>query len=285
MHLPFIFFCAFVIDFGYVAFLIFDFDGTIADTLGAIVRVTNRIAPEYGYSPTTPEKLKYYQSLSTQEMLKQSEIPLFRLPFLLRRVRRELGAELPSVSLAPHLASTLRELVAADHQLMIMSSNSRKNIQVFLELHGIGDVFESVQGGVGLLSKARVLKRIVQRGGLDFSQVIYVGDETRDVDASNQIGILVAAVTWGFSSREALAAQKPSFLIDHPRQLLGAAQTLVNPSWIRREYHASNGLSRSRPPRPQPNSEPLNINGVSLNGTKQGINRARQGGRGASSSS
>lgn len=220
---------------GYVAFLIFDFDGTIADTLAAIVRITNRIAPEYGYSPTTPEKLKYYQSLSTQEMLKQAEIPLFRLPFLLRRVRHELGIELNKVPIAPDLTDTLHDLLAANHRLMIMSSNSQRNIQSFLAIHGLSNVFESIQGGVGLLSKSRTLKRIVQKGSIDFSQVIYVGDETRDVDASHQTGILIAAVTWGFSSREALAAQKPAFLIDHPRQLLGAAQTLMNPSWVRKE--------------------------------------------------
>ncbi|PZO12541.1 MAG: phosphatase [Leptolyngbya foveolarum] len=231
-----------------MAFLIFDFDGTIADTLGAIVRITNRIAPEYGYSPTTPEKLKYYQSLSTKEMLRQSELPLFRLPFLLRRVRKEMAAEMNAVPIAPNLVPTLRDLLAHNHRLMIMSSNSRRNIEGFLTLHDIEDVFESVQGGVGLLSKARVLKRIVQKGDLDFSQVIYVGDETRDIDASKQIGILVAAVTWGFSSREALAAQDPAFLIDHPRQLLGAAQTLVNPSW-RQEYRSipTNSVFHSRP--------------------------------------
>ncbi|WP_121969400.1 HAD hydrolase-like protein [Leptolyngbya sp. BC1307] len=219
-----------------MAFIIFDFDGTIADTLAAIVRITNRIAPEYGYSPTTPERLRYYQSLSTPEMLKQAEIPLFRLPFLLRRVRREMGSEIGTVPIAADLVPTLRDLVAAGHRLMIMSSNSQRNIQRFLALHGIGDVFESVKGGVGLLGKARVLRRIVQRGDVDFSQVIYVGDETRDIDASKQVGILIAAVTWGFSSREALAAQRPAFLIDHPRQLLGAAQTLVNPSWIKRGH-------------------------------------------------
>ena len=222
-----------------MAFLIFDFDGTIADTLGTIVRITNRLAPEYGYSPTTPEKLKYYQSLSTQEMLKQSEIPLFRLPFLLRRVRREMGIELETVSLVSDLEPTLRELVARGHQLMIMSSNSSKNIHRFLQRHQIDDIFISVQGGVGLLSKSRVLKRIVQRGGIDFSQVIYIGDETRDVDASSRIGILIAAVTWGFSSREALANQAPDFLLDHPRQLISAAQTLVNPSWVRSAYRPS----------------------------------------------
>ncbi|MGB3292963.1 MAG: HAD hydrolase-like protein [Phormidesmis sp.] len=247
-----------------MAFLIFDFDGTIADTLATIVRITNRIAPEYGYSPTTPEKLRYYQSLSTQDMLKQAEIPLFRLPFLLRRVRREMGAEIMTVPIAPDLAATLRDLAAANHQLIVMSSNSQQNIHCFLNRHGLSDVFESVQGGVGLLSKARVLKRIVQRNNLDFSQVIYVGDETRDIDASHRVGILVAAVTWGFSSREALAAQQPAFLIDHPRQLLGAAQTLVNPSWLRQENRLPTRLKSRLPP---------------------SVNHSRQGGRGVNPSS
>ncbi len=219
-----------------MAVLIFDFDGTIADTLDTIVRITNRIAPEYGYSQTTPERLRYYQSLSTKEMLKQSEIPLFRLPFLLRQVRREMSTELDNVSVATDLVPTLRTLNENGHQLMIMSSNSRHNILRFLERQGIADLFSSIQGSVGLLSKARMLRRIIRREELDFSQVIYVGDETRDVDASNQIGVLIAAVTWGFSSREALAAQSPAFLVDHPRQLLGAAQTLVNPSWVRQDF-------------------------------------------------
>lgn len=203
------------------------------------MRITNRLAPQYGYSPTTPEKLKYYQSLSTQEMLKQSELPLFRLPFLLRRVRREMSTELDQVSLVAELEPTLRELVNRGHQLMIMSSNSSRNIHRFLNRHKIDDIFTSVHGGVGLLSKARVLKRIVQRGGIDFSQVIYIGDETRDIEASHRVGILVAGVSWGFSSREAIAAQGPDFLIDHPHQLISTAQTLVNPSWVRNDYRPS----------------------------------------------
>ncbi|EDX86841.1 haloacid dehalogenase-like hydrolase, putative [Synechococcus sp. PCC 7335] len=219
-----------------MAVLIFDFDGTIADTLDTIVRITNRIAPEYGYSPTTPDKLRYYQSLSTKEMLKQSEIPLFRLPFLLRQVRREMTTELDAVPVAAELVPTIKALSENGHQLMIMSSNSKHNILRFLERQQIANLFSLIQGGVGLLSKARTLKQIIRREGLDFSQVIYVGDETRDIDASKQVGISIAAVTWGFSSREALAKQSPAWLIDHPRQLLGAAQTLVNPSWVREDY-------------------------------------------------
>lgn len=209
------------------------------------MRITNRIAPEYGYPPTTPEKLSFYQSLSTKEMLKQSEIPLFRLPFLVRRVRREMGAELPNVGVAADLKETLQALSEADHQLMIMSSNTQNNIESFLKQHDINHLFSSIIGSVGLLSKARALRRIIQKGDIDFSQVIYVGDETRDVDASKQVGVLVAAVTWGFSSRDALAAQDPAFLIDHPKQLLGAAQTLVNASWVRKDYRFRRSKGRA----------------------------------------
>jgi phosphoglycolate phosphatase len=36
----------------------FDFDGTLADSLGAIVAITNRLAPEFGYAPTPPDQLE-----------------------------------------------------------------------------------------------------------------------------------------------------------------------------------------------------------------------------------
>ncbi|MEM8545552.1 MAG: HAD hydrolase-like protein, partial [Cyanobacteria bacterium P01_H01_bin.119] len=38
-----------------VTCFIFDFDGTIAKTLGAVVRIVNQLAPEFGYSPVNAE--------------------------------------------------------------------------------------------------------------------------------------------------------------------------------------------------------------------------------------
>ena len=51
-------------------------------------------------------------------------------------------------------------------------------------------------------------------------EVIYVGDETRDIEASKTIPIKVIAVSWGFNSAEALAKQNPDFLIQKPSELL-----------------------------------------------------------------
>ena len=51
---------------------------------------------------------------------------------------------------------------------------------------------------------------------LKSQEILYVGDELRDVKASQKAGIPVAAVTWGFNSRESLAASKPTYLFDRP---------------------------------------------------------------------
>ena len=59
--------------------VIFDFDGTLADTLDAIVRITNRLSEKFGYQPTHPEKLSQIQNLSSWQIIQQSEISWFKL--------------------------------------------------------------------------------------------------------------------------------------------------------------------------------------------------------------
>ncbi|PSB03825.1 HAD family hydrolase, partial [Merismopedia glauca] len=58
------------------------------------------------------------------------------------------------------------------------------------------------------------------------AKVIYVGDETRDIEAARKSKIKAIAVCWGFNFREILAKYKPDFLIDRPSQLLEVVQHL-----------------------------------------------------------
>ena len=54
--------------------------------------------------------------------------------------------------------------------------------------------------------------------------MLYIGDETRDIRASQKAGINVAAATWGFNSLDALRSQNPTYLLDHPSDLLKVCQ-------------------------------------------------------------
>lgn len=209
--------------------LIFDFDGTIADTLEAIVTITNRLAVHYGYPQTTPERLKYLRALSTAELLAQSHVPLFQVPFLMRRVRRELHQDVDSIQPFKHLSDVLLALAADGFTIMIASSNAPSTIRPFLERHGLNNVFDQIYGNIGLLGKARSLRRIMRRHRLVPEEILYIGDETRDIEAAHCQGLAVAAVSWGFSDRTALEAQGPTFLVDTPEDLYQAV----------REFHCS----------------------------------------------
>jgi phosphoglycolate phosphatase-like HAD superfamily hydrolase len=58
--------------------------------------------------------------------------------------------------------------------------------------------------------------------------VIYVGDETRDIEASKKAGIPVIAVTWGLNDREILAMAQPDQIIDSPDNLLACIKQILN---------------------------------------------------------
>ena len=129
----------------------------------------------------------------------------------MRRVRQELRNEVDSIQPFEQLGDVLPALVADGHSIMIASSTAPSTIHRFLEHHGLSQVFSEVYGNIGLLGKARSLRRIMRRHRLVSGEILYIGDETRDVEAAQCQGLAVAAVSWGFSDRTALAAQGPTF--------------------------------------------------------------------------
>lgn len=200
--------------------IIFDFDGTIADSFEMVLTISNRLAAEFGYLPALPEDIKRLKALSSREILRQAKVPFFRLPFLLRRLRFELNREICKLSPIPGIKEALQELKQQGHLLGIVTSNSVENVAEFLKAQGMEDLFDFIGSGLTLFGKGKVIQRIIKQQQLDPLTVIYVGDETRDIEAARKIQIQAIAVTWGFNSSEALLEQKPDFLISHPRELV-----------------------------------------------------------------
>lgn len=206
--------------------IIFDFDGTIADTFDAVLRITNELAVELGYKPTTPEDVQRLRNLDSREIIKQSGIPLFRLPFLMKRLKADLRREIPYLTPIEGMINALNYLKARGNSLGIVTSNSWDNVSAFLKIHGLERHFSFVYSGTTLFGKGRVINRILKQHNLDFQRVVYVGDETRDIEAAKKIQIKVVAVSWGFNAEEALLRQNPDFLIHHPDELIDVIQTL-----------------------------------------------------------
>jgi phosphoglycolate phosphatase-like HAD superfamily hydrolase len=71
-----------------------------------------------------------------------------------------------------------------------------------------------------------VINRFLKQANLTPEEVIYVGDETRDIEAAKRSQIKMIAVSWGFNSKTVLAEHNPDFLIHHPNELIQVISTL-----------------------------------------------------------
>lgn len=206
--------------------ILFDFDGTLADTFDAIVRITNDLAGEFGYKPTTLEDIAILRNLSSREIVKKSGVSIFKIPFILKRVKNRLHNNIQQINSISGIRETLWELKNNGRILGILTSNSEDNVSFFLKKHNMQEFFSFIYSESTLFSKHRVIRKFLNQNNLKPEEVIYVGDETRDVEACKKISIKVIAVSWGFNSREALARHNPDFLIDAPSELLEVVSRL-----------------------------------------------------------
>ncbi len=204
--------------------VLFDFDGTIADTYSAIVRITNKLSSEFGYKALDREELLLLKNLSSREIVKLSEISIFKLPFLVRRVRTELSKEIAELSPISNISPILLELKSRGYTLGIVTSNIKENVEIFLLNNQLRSLFSYVYASTSIFGKHRVINQAIRNNQLNKSDVIYVGDETRDIRSARRSNIGIAAVSWGFNSAEILQAYQPDYLVDKPCELLEAIE-------------------------------------------------------------
>ncbi|MEG3439926.1 HAD-IA family hydrolase [Pannus brasiliensis CCIBt3594] len=200
--------------------VVFDFDGTIADTHDTFVEIVNGLAAEFGYKPVNSEEVEILKNLSSREVIERSKVPPFWIPFLLYRVKREFNKRIDRLEPFADLHSCLASLKERGYTLGIITSNTRENVTTFLKKHQLFDFFDFIYSGTPLFGKHKIIDRLIRQNRFQLSEVIYVGDETRDINAAKKSKVKAIAVGWGFNSPKILAKFQPDYLIHHPRELL-----------------------------------------------------------------
>ncbi len=200
--------------------LVFDFDGTIADTLGETRLIFNRMAPDYGIREVAEHELDHLRHLSLSALLDHLEIPKRRVPTLIARGTGMMRGNITRIKMIEGMSEVLVELRRHVDSFGILTSNATANVDLFLRTHGLRDQFDFISSTSKLTGKSKHLKAILKTFSLRPGELLYIGDELRDVKAAQKAGIPIAAVTWGFNSRAALAAAEPDYLFDQPVDFL-----------------------------------------------------------------
>lgn len=191
--------------------VIFDFDGTLADS-GAWFRSTiNDVAQRYGFRQITDSELDELRGKRTIEIIRYLGVPSWKIPFIARHMRQLVARDAHLIGLFEGVGTLLTWLAERNVAIAIVTSNSEANVRRIL-----GEVnscrINDYACGASLLGKASKFNAVIKRQGARADRTIAIGDEARDIDAARRAGLAVGAVSWGYATIDLLRAQEPDYL-------------------------------------------------------------------------
>jgi phosphoglycolate phosphatase len=201
--------------------IVLDLDGTISDPLIGIWRSINHALSGFGYAELTAEQAADCIGPPLDESFARitgtaSPAHLADLVARYRERYAELGYR--ENALYPGVTEALDALVARGTRLGLCTSKRRDFAEQILDLFGIRDRFDFVNGGEIGVKKSEQLAGLLQAGTIGPGSIM-VGDRAVDVLAARANGLAAAGVLWGYGSREELESAGPHRLVERPPQL------------------------------------------------------------------
>ena len=187
---------------------IFDFDGTLADSLAWFLGVLNEVADDYNFRRLKEQELAELRSLEARQILEYVGISRWKLPLLQRHVRKRMTSEIRHIALFPGIAGLLQRLRYEGIALAIVTSNSLLNVREVLGRQN-ACLIQHYACGAPILGKRPRLRKVLHSSGVHASEAIFIGDEIRDLHAARAEGIAFGAVSWGVNSVESLTERFP----------------------------------------------------------------------------
>jgi phosphoglycolate phosphatase len=201
--------------------VMFDFDGTLADSFPLALSAAKEIAEQFRLKPLRPEELEALRYHSAAWIIKQLKIPLWKLPLMVRRSRAIMAREIRRVPLFDGMPRVLAELSRQGTVLAVVSSNSLTNVRRVLGPEN-AERIRHYECGVSLFGKPARIRSVLRRSGVGPDRAIFIGDEIRDGEAARATGVAFGAVGWGFTRVEALTAETPDLVFQRPADILQA---------------------------------------------------------------
>jgi phosphoglycolate phosphatase len=183
--------------------VVFDSDGTLADSLPWFASAFNQFAERHGFKPVSEAEHAELRRLSGREMLQRLHIPIWKVPALVTDMRRLMAQHIHEFKLFEGVEESLRQLTAAGVTLGIVSSNSEQNVRHILGPANAA-LIQHFACGASMFGKAPKLRALLKASGHAARDAIYLGDEHRDAEAAHKVGMAYGAVTWGQHDLETL---------------------------------------------------------------------------------
>ena len=203
--------------------IIFDWDGTLMDSIGLIVESMHIAGEAHGFR-TTDQAVKdiiglslmhgieilYPQASNTQKLAIQQSYAEYYIPNSHRT---------PFFTPIENMLLTLKQ---QDKQLAVATGKKRKGLDRVLEASASHHYFTITRCADESGSKPdpQMLRDILDYTKQPISQAVFIGDSIYDIQMANRLGMTSIAVNYGTASSGELAAEQPTYQVDTPQELV-----------------------------------------------------------------
>ncbi len=209
--------------------LIFDWDGTLLDSAGAIVLAINAACRDLGLPVPSEARARHVIGLGLREAL-QHAVPALseaRYPELVERYRHHYLSRDHELQLFHGVAELIAELSAAGFLLAVATGKSRLGLDRALQQSGLGGYFHASRCADECFSKPhpQMLEELLAELSVEHARALMIGDTTHDLGMANSAGVAGLAVAYGAHPAAALDALQPLARVQRIEELA---------EWLRR---------------------------------------------------
>lgn len=199
--------------------IVFDFDGTLADSFPWVVGKVDQLADRYKFKRVTAWEHDQWREYDAQTIFKHLQVPFWKIPQMVAYMHTLMRQEIQQITPFTGVGQLLSYLAQQETMLGIVSSNSYENVQQVLGMENIR-LFAYLECGVSLFGKAAKLRKILRQSRVvPSAAAIYIGDEIRDIEAARAVKMRFGAVAWGYTRLEVLNARLPDEVFLHVQEL------------------------------------------------------------------
>ena len=185
--------------------LIFDFDGTLANSLEVGLELANELAPRFGYQAI--DDINIIRDHSAVHYIFQ-HIKWYKLPSWAYLMKRNVSKRMNEIELYDGIADLLHDL-KKDFILGLVGGGKADYHRHILTRFNC-DIFDFKYANNGT-KKHRIIKKLKKK--YTGQKIIMIGDDSHDIKAAQKSGIFSIAVTWGTTSKKRLKEFNPDFMV------------------------------------------------------------------------
>jgi phosphoglycolate phosphatase len=198
--------------------VIFDFDGTLADSLPWLRASFQDMIRRFDLTPVRDDEVEGLRSLTAREIMTRLNVSMWQLPVIVSDMRKRKLAAAGEISLFAGVPAMLSDLQRHGIKVAIVSTDSEASVRQVLG--PAADLIIRFDCGATIFGKHRKFRRVARELGVNPSKTICIGDELRDIDAAKAAGMDSGAVVWGYALPSALQAAGPTHLFNSIEEMI-----------------------------------------------------------------